>query len=96
MKTEWRGGPLGQSGRGGCCRENKDYNGVELEIGTRVAYNRSGDVVLGRVVGFTGAVSTHSKWLIQQSGDKGKPSRVAHKSSIVALPFMFVRDPKEM
>ncbi len=96
MKTKWKRGPLGTYGRGGCCVENKDYNGTELEVGTRVAYNRSGAVVLGRVVGFSGATSSHSKWLIQQSGDRGKPSKVSHASSIVALPFMFVRDPKEM
>ena len=92
-RKEWKRSP---SQTWSCCPENKDYNGIKLEIGTKVAYNRSGGVVLGKIVGFSDHVSHHSGWLIQQTGDRGKPSNVKHAESIVALPYMFLRDPGEM
>jgi hypothetical protein len=72
----------------------KDYRGSEIEVGAQVAFNWSGEVRLGVVVGFGKKANrvyvSHGKYdirhdiLIQGEGC-AKVSKVKHSSSVVVL-----------
>lgn len=67
-------------------RPVRDSRGVEIRVGQIVAYNRSGDVVEGEVVGVSNsAVRIFAHPDFQQGRNDTKPSRVRNLRSILVL-----------
>ncbi len=64
----------------------RDSAGVKIAVGQEVAYNRSGNVVRGTVVGLSSSairIQAHPEH--QQGRDDNKPSRVRNSRSVLVL-----------
>lgn len=59
----------------------KDYNGIEIEVGTLVAFNYSGDVRLGRVKRFV----RNNQSVIVQHLQSETTTKVKRVSSLCAV-----------
>lgn len=69
-----------------------DHRGTSIEIGCRVAYNRSGDVILGTVVMISKNQWRRGNWYwellfeLTVKDEEGKVSRIKNPRSFVIIP----------
>lgn len=68
------------------CLDNHDYRKRRLVDGASVAYNCSGEIRLGRIVGRYNRGVRHDGWLVLRTQFTGEHvSRVQHATSMMVL-----------
>lgn len=70
---------------------NRDHRGTLLDVGLRVAYNKSGTVQIGKIVSFKSKIlpDNHYTWQLKfelvVSGEDGSTSKIKNPNSFVVI-----------